>query len=232
MPNARARPAADGPCCAHALVSVPRAHASPGHTLGNRGHLPPSGPPFTAQRRQMVLKTDKVLLSNQRLPRGAPGTHVHRSAAGKGSFLKHLDLERWRADVKEKTLPTAPPTEPARQAAKGDGPQMGLPQPFPGCILPAPANQGELTAPAHGAAPRPPPLHGEPGLGASTFLGMWTLVRAACVSWERQRGDRSCPPPSPRELSMNASLSSLLESSSSHSSSEGSVEGEQGWVGA
>lgn len=64
-------------------------------------------------------------------------------------------------------------------------------------------------------------LHDEPRPPAITFLGMRQLVRAEWTSWERQRGDSSCPAPSLTEFSVGASLSSLLESSS-HSSSEGS----------
>lgn len=42
----------------------------------------------------MVLTTENFLLSDQRFPRGAPGTYVDCNAVGKGSFLKNLDQKR------------------------------------------------------------------------------------------------------------------------------------------
>ena len=172
------------------------------------------------------------LLSNQRFPSGAPRAHVNCNAVWKGSFVKNLNLRKtvrqtlqgkvffWTHDsfIKSQLLSEMVRLDKLQPTSSAVHCLTFRISPI------AHTWRDSHTFSVHrknGFLQPSRCSRVRPDWKPITFFGRRWWVRAVWTSWERQRGDSSCPPHSLRAFSINASLSSLLDSSS-HSSSVGS----------
>ena len=169
------------------------------------------------------------LLSNQRFPSGAPRAHVNCNAVWKGSFVKNLNLRKTVRQTLQGKVFFWTHDSFIKSQLLSEMVRLDKLQPTSSAvhcltfrISPIAHTWRGLT---HFLCAQKEWLSEtfsmSPDWKQITFFGRRWWVRAVWTSWERQRGESSCPPHSLRAFSINASLSSLLESSS-HSSSVGS----------